>query len=63
MDGPWSREWGAPDGWLQVSLPIFNILKKAGFGAVTEHPKTHIKRTSVGAAFVDDTNMYVRAPS
>ena len=53
----------APNGWLLVSLPIFNILRKAGFGAVIEHPKTHERRTSVGAAFVDDTNMYNMARS
>lgn len=50
---------GAPAGWLQVSSPIFNILEKAGYGAEIEHPITHEKTKSVGAAFVDDTNMYV----
>ena len=50
---------GAPAGWLQVSSPIFNILEKAGFGAEIEHPITREKSRSVGAAFVDDTNMYV----
>ena len=50
---------GAPDAWLQVSSPIFNILRKVGYGAQFENPITHEEVVSVGSAFVDDANMYV----
>ena len=50
---------GAPDAWLQISSPIFNILRKVGYGAQFEHPMTHEKVVSVGSAFVDDANMYI----
>ena len=52
---------GAPDGWLQISSPIFNVMKKAGYGAQVENPITGEVTESVGSAFVDDTNMYVFA--
>ena len=50
---------GAPDGWLMVSSPMFNILRKERMCAEVENPITHEKTSSVGCAFVDDATMYV----
>ena len=50
---------GAPDCWLLISSPMFNILRREKMCAEVENPLTGEKTESVGCAFVDDANMYV----
>ena len=50
---------GAPDCWLLISSPMFNILRREKMCAEVENPLTREKTESVGCAFVDDANMYV----
>ena len=50
---------GASQGWVQTSSIKINVLERCGYGAEIVYPINKSKSTSVGGAFVDDTNMCV----
>ena len=57
-DGLGQGSRGASHGWLHISAPMINIIKRLGLWSEFEHPITREKAPSVGTAFVDDANMY-----
>ncbi len=49
---------GAPPSWLQLSSPIVNIQQALGYGVKVLDPITAIMIHTMGALFVDVTDLY-----
>ena len=49
---------GAPPSWLQISSVIVNIQRALGYGAKVIDPITKFLIHTIGALFVDDTDLY-----
>ncbi len=48
----------APPSWIQLSLVMVNVLKQLGRGATLMDPITSKMVHTMGALFVDDTDLY-----
>jgi hypothetical protein len=48
----------APTSWIQLSAVLVNIFKQLNLGALIRDPITAAMIHSMGALFVDDTNLY-----
>jgi hypothetical protein len=47
-----------PPSWIQLSVVLVNVFKQLNLGAVIQDPITAEIIHSMGALFVDDTNLY-----
>ena len=50
---------GGPSEWAVVSTPIFNSMRKRGYGIYLCNPITQGEYQFVGYAFVDDTDLVI----
>ncbi len=48
----------APPSWIQLSAVLVNVYKQLNLGALIMDPITAVMIHSMGALFVDDTNLY-----
>ena len=56
----WSlaKETAAPPSWIQLSAVLVNVYKQLNLGAMIQDPITAAMIHSMGALFVDDTDLY-----
>jgi hypothetical protein len=50
----------APPSWIQLSAIMVTVFKQLNLGAILNDPILDILIHSMGALFVDDTDMYMR---
>jgi hypothetical protein len=48
----------APPSWIQLSAIMVTVFKQLNLGAIINDPISDVLIHSMGALFVDDTNMY-----
>jgi hypothetical protein len=50
----------APPSWIQLSAVMDTMFKQLNLGAIINDPKSDMIIHSMGALFVDDTDMYIQ---